>query len=76
MKFDSLIFDMDGTLWDAVDSYVAVWNKTFESMGYSVSVSRDDLLRYMGKPLGEIVESIASFLPSGRMGEFYDRLAL
>lgn len=75
MKFDSLIFDMDGTLWDAVDSYVAVWNKTFESMGYSVSVSRDDLLRYMGKPLDEIVESIASFLPSGRTGEFYDRLA-
>ena len=48
MKFDSLIFDMDGTLWDAVDSYVAVWNATFEAMGYRVSVSRDELLLYMG----------------------------
>lgn len=75
MKFDSLIFDMDGTLWDAVDSYVAVWNVTFEAMGYRVSVSRDELLLYMGKPLDEIVASIASFLPSDRIGEFYDRLA-
>ena len=27
-KFDSLIFDMDGTLWDAVDSYCEIWNVT------------------------------------------------
>ena len=75
MKFDSLIFDMDGTLWDAVDSYVAVWNVTFEAMGYHPLVTRDELLRHMGEPLDEIVGSIASFLPSEKVGEFYDRLA-
>ena len=32
-QFDSLIFDMDGTLWDAVDSYVAVWDATFAEFG-------------------------------------------
>ena len=24
-KTDALIFDMDGTLWDAVDSYCKIW---------------------------------------------------
>ncbi len=27
-NYDSVIFDMDGTLWDAVDSYCRVWNAT------------------------------------------------
>ena len=29
---DALIFDMDGTLWDAVDSYSEVWNETFREL--------------------------------------------
>ena len=53
-KFDSLIFDMDGTLWDAVDSYCKIWNVTFEQMGLSQTVSRQELLECMGKPINEI----------------------
>ena len=29
-KYDSLLFDMDGTLWDAVDSYCAIWNAAID----------------------------------------------
>ncbi|HEX3385818.1 MAG TPA: hypothetical protein VHS53_11545 [Mucilaginibacter sp.] len=29
---DSLIFDMDGTLWDAVDTYAASWNIVFAEL--------------------------------------------
>ncbi len=32
-KPDSLIFDMDGTLWDAVDTYAHSWNVVFSEMG-------------------------------------------
>jgi phosphoglycolate phosphatase len=32
-KPDSLIFDMDGTLWDAVDTYAHSWNVVFTEMG-------------------------------------------
>lgn len=28
MDYDAYIFDMDGTLWDAVDGYCDVWNAT------------------------------------------------
>lgn len=57
-KFDSLIFDMDGTLWDAVDSYCTIWNVTFEQMGLSQTVSRQELLECMGKPINEIFKKI------------------
>ena len=57
---DALIFDMDGTLWDAVDSYCAVWDATFAQLGVTrPRVERDELLRLMGKPLAEIYDTIA-----------------
>lgn len=51
---DSLIFDMDGTLWDAVDSYVKVWDATFEAFGLSSTVDRENLITCMGLPINEI----------------------
>jgi len=35
-KPDSLIFDMDGTLWDAVDTYAASWNLVFNELGIDI----------------------------------------
>ncbi|MDE7386790.1 MAG: HAD family hydrolase [Muribaculaceae bacterium] len=58
MKYDSLIFDMDGTLWDAVDSYVEVWNTTSRELGVDRLVTRDDLLRYMGKTIDVIYSAL------------------
>lgn len=57
-QYDSLIFDMDGTLWDAVDSYVEVWNTTSRELGIDRTVMRDDLLRYMGKTIDVIYASL------------------
>lgn len=54
-EFDSFIFDMDGTLWDAVDSYCAVWNRTIEDCAVPTApVSRARLETLMGKPLDYI----------------------
>ena len=47
-KPDSLIFDMDGTLWDAVDTYASSWNRTFERLGIKRTIGRDELLGLMG----------------------------
>lgn len=53
--FDSYLFDMDGTLWDAVDSYCAIWNRTIEDCHACVSpVTRVRLEKLMGKPLDYI----------------------
>lgn len=53
-EFDSIIFDMDGTLWDAVDSYKEVWIQSFRDMGLPYSVSRQQLIECMGQTIDTI----------------------
>lgn len=56
---DSIIFDMDGTLWDAVDSYAVIWNVTLDQMGIPHKhVTREDLLLLMGSYLDEILAKL------------------
>ncbi len=59
-SFDSLIFDMDSTLWDAVDTYVKIWNVTYSRLGLDASTDRTQLLQCMGMTLDSIIDRIAS----------------
>lgn len=63
-QFDSLIFDMDGTLWDAVDSYAEVWNKTLRQCDIASTIDRATLLRYMGLTIETITDEILPSLGS------------
>ena len=57
---DSLIFDMDGTLWDAVDSYCKIWDTTFAQFGIQCPpIKRDELLKHMGRHLEDMVRDLA-----------------
>ncbi|MGZ3778118.1 MAG: HAD family hydrolase [Mucilaginibacter sp.] len=47
-KPDSLIFDMDGTLWDAVDTYAASWNIVFKELGIDKTIDRNELAKMVG----------------------------
>ena len=50
---------MDGTLWDAVDPYCAIWNETYRRIGHpEFTVSRQQLLECMGLPLEEIARRL------------------
>ncbi len=56
---DALIFDMDGTLWDAVDTYAAIWNAAIDSLAVQCShVTYDDVVVLMGKPLDAIFQTL------------------
>lgn len=55
---DCLIFDMDGTLWDATDSYARTWNETSRRLGFESRVTGKRLLRFMGKPLADIFDGL------------------
>jgi HAD superfamily hydrolase (TIGR01549 family) len=57
---ESLIFDMDGTMWDAVDSYTRIWDVTFAQCGVvRPPVTRQELLEQMGRHLEDILADLA-----------------
>lgn len=61
---DSIIFDMDGTLWDAVDSYAVIWNVSLDQVGIEHEpVRREELLKHMGSYLDRILEKLIPDVP-------------
>ena len=55
MQIDSLIFDLDGTLWDSSDGIVATWGIVLESYPeIHKTVTAEELAGNFGLPLDEI----------------------
>ena len=74
---DALIFDMDGTLWDATASYAEIWNRCFYESGMTRRVDSDELMKYMGQPIASIVKGITgNCLDDEKMKSFIDRLGI
>lgn len=50
----AIIFDLDGTLWDATENLVAPWNEILHKNNVDITLSHDDLMSFMGKTVAEI----------------------
>ena len=55
---------MDGTLWDAVDTYAEIWNMAFEREGIEQRITRNDLLALIGTPIDDIIRH---FVPADQV---------
>lgn len=52
---DSIIFDLDGTLWDPTETVVSGWNQVINSyIGAANEVTIEDLQGIMGLPVPEV----------------------
>lgn len=55
MNYDSMIFDLDGTLWDSTETSAKVWMKLMEDFPeVTDTVTADQLRQLFGRPLREI----------------------
>lgn len=59
-----VIFDLDGTLWDAAAIVAESWNIVLEKeLGKPNALTRDDIMCNMGKTMTEIADINFGFLP-------------
>lgn len=71
---DSIIFDMDGTLWDAVDTYVACWNKSFDKFNIERQLKREDIEYMMGWEKAKILDRIMPALEKDVQEEVFSEV--
>ena len=74
---ESIIFDLDGTLWDSADNVSASWNIAVKNADIpcldSVEITGGELRRAMGKPMDELARHFFPMLPEDRQMKLLDK---
>lgn len=74
MNAESLIFDIDGTLWDSREIVAKGYNLQLEAEGLGrLSVTAEQLRPLFGKTMREIADSILSEIPEDRRYDLMER---
>ena len=60
---DLIMFDLDGTLWDAAQSVADSWNDILVKRGCTERISADEMRSYMGRTMVEIADGLLAAHP-------------
>ncbi len=63
-KIDSIIFDLDGTLWDAAATCAMAWNKAITKWGYAAVADAAMIRSFSGLPISTILERYFPTIPA------------
>lgn len=56
--FDSIIFDLDGTLWDATTAIASGWSKVAKDLNLNVSIDENSIRSISGLPFEKCVDAL------------------
>lgn len=63
-NIDSIIFDLDGTLWDAASTCTKAWNVSLKESGFDHIVTDDFIRSVSGLKIEKILELHLPFIPN------------
>lgn len=73
-NYDAIIFDLDGTLWDATAVNKKAWDAAYEEMGYGKSwVTDEEFKSCMGMLIPDIARKIHPNLNEEEIARYVDR---
>jgi len=55
---DSIIFDLDGTIWNSCPNIAKAWNKAFNELELKITITAKDIENVAGKPYKECTDII------------------
>lgn len=74
LDYDGIIFDLDGTLWDATAVNKLAWDKAYEESGYGTSrVTDEEFQSCMGMLIPDIARKIHPELTEEEITAYVDR---
>ena len=72
-KFDSLIFDLDGTLWDTCEACAVAWNNVVNRNEMKFrKITAEDVRSVTGKPHAECIQTVFSSLSNEQISILID----
>lgn len=63
-KYQAVLFDLDGTLWDSTVQILPAWNRVLQRRGTGHVLTLDEMKGYMGKTIGEIAAIMLPHIPA------------
>lgn len=73
VPIDSIIFDLDGTMWDSTKNLVQPWNEVFTEYNLEKTITHEDIMSVMGLTLSEIGEVFIPEVPKELREEIVDK---
>ncbi len=67
---DSIIFDLDGTLWDASETVVRAFNDSIVEIGFDINLSSLDIRNFSGMKMDDIFSQHFDFVPKEKLQDF------
>lgn len=71
-----IIFDLDGTLWDATEQMLPAWNRVMARYSDREPMTLPELRSYMGKTVEEIAAAALPALPEEQRVEVFNRCSV